>query len=136
MLFIFVRVELDTVWNLAIAKSLQAFPRLSVPQFHLAIIPTGKKLAAVVVKAQVFDGFDMAMKGAQAILMCINVPQLSTHRTQLKQTIEQFTLLTLILVSIDPLSMRCPVWGKRRMTDTPCVWPVQVCIQTFGMKQS
>lgn len=50
MLFIFVRVELYAIWDLAVAKSLQALPRLGVPQLHLAIIPTGKKLAAVVVE--------------------------------------------------------------------------------------
>lgn len=85
MLLILVRVDLYTVWNLAVAKSLQALPRLGVPQLHLAIIPTRKKLTAVVVKAQVLDGFDVAMKCTQAILVCINVPQLSTYRIKLKK---------------------------------------------------
>ena len=45
---------------------------------------------------------------------------------------------TLILMSIEPLIWR-PVSVKVRITEIPCVWPVgrvQMCIQTFGMKQS
>lgn len=48
VLFILVRMELDNVWNLAIAEPFQALASLGVPQFHLTVIPTRQKLATVI----------------------------------------------------------------------------------------
>ena len=134
ILLILVRVEANNVGDFPIAKTLQTLTSFCVPQFHLTIVGAGKKLTTVIWEWDVFDCLNVTMKGSKTISMGVDIPKLEIQWVRWAQLTTKG--LTLILVSIEPLIKRCPVSGKVRITEIPCVWPVQVCIQTFGMKQS
>lgn len=97
-------METHNVGSLAVTEPLETLTRLGIPQFHLAIIPTGQKLPTIVGERDVFDSLNVAMESPEAISMRIHVPQLQAachFRTRGKRNSRTF-----ILVSIDPLRRR------------------------------
>lgn len=76
ILLVVVGMEPNHIRNLSVAKAAEALSGLCIPEFHLSVIPTRQKLAAVVRKRKVFDSFYVSMKGSQAVSVSVNVPQL------------------------------------------------------------
>lgn len=64
MLFVFVRVELDNVRDLAIAETLDTLSSLRVPELDLSVVTTRKECSAVVGEGQVLDMFHVPVEGS------------------------------------------------------------------------
>ena len=59
-MLVFIRMELNHVGDLSVAKSFYTLTSLGVPELHLAVIATREETTAIVREANVLDGFDMA----------------------------------------------------------------------------
>lgn len=77
MLFVLVRMELDDVGYLAVAEPLQTLASFGIPELDLTIVATRQELGSVIVEAQVFDRFDVAMECAKTSTMCVHIPELN-----------------------------------------------------------
>jgi len=77
VLLVVVGMEPDNVWCLTVTKPLQTLARLSVPQFHLAVVPTRQEFPAIIGEGNILDGLDVAMERAQTVSMIIHVPELN-----------------------------------------------------------
>ena len=120
ILLVVVRVEPNHVRYFSVAEAIEALAGFSIPEFHLSVITTGQEIATVVREREIFDGLYVSMESPQAVPVSVNVPQLEAL-VQSSRTPNAVVTLTLILVSIEPLRKRCPVFGRTRITETPCV---------------
>ena len=72
MLLVVAGMKPDNVWCLTATKPLQTLAHLSVPQFHLAAIPTRQESPPIIGEGNILDSLDVAMERAQTVSMVIH----------------------------------------------------------------
>ena len=77
VLLVVVGMKSDNVWCLTATKPLQTLARLSVPQFHLAVIPTRQESPPIIGEGDILDSLDVAMERVQTVSMVIHIPELN-----------------------------------------------------------
>ena len=77
VLLVIIGMKLDNIWCLTITKLLQTLASLSVPQFHLVVVPTWQESPPIIGEGNILDSLDMAMECAQTISMVIHIPELN-----------------------------------------------------------
>ncbi len=76
VLLFLVGVELDAVWHLLVGVARDDLARLRVPQFDEAVVGGRQELFAGVVEADVAHGLPVAVVGADAAAVLVDLPDL------------------------------------------------------------
>jgi hypothetical protein len=69
-------MEANNVRDFAIAESLDTLASLCIPQLHLTVVCTRKKLSTIVGKCDILYSFDVSVESPKTISVIIYVPKL------------------------------------------------------------